>query len=96
MGDITAKDIVIPLFVLVSSLIPLATLVWKFALMSAKVGENSKDIDGIARKFEEEFKSVDAKKDEQDTQIQQLGLTMSRIEAKLDMLLKDVEASKPR
>jgi ABC-type transporter Mla subunit MlaD len=70
-------------------LLPVLGIVWKASQLSSRVTENEKDIGGIGDKLNKWQDKMDSKLEEIDASITSLNVVMSRIEARLTILIED-------
>jgi ABC-type transporter Mla subunit MlaD len=75
-------------------LLPVLGIVWKASQLSSRVTENEKDISGIGDKLNKWQDKTNSKLEEIDASINSLNVVMSRIEARLTILLEDRERIK--
>jgi hypothetical protein len=72
-------------------LLPVLGLVWKASQLSARVTENTKDIDGVGSKLNRWQDKMEQKLEEIDASINSLNLTMGRIEVRLTAIFDQKE-----
>ena len=81
-------QIIISLITIIVMFIPIGTILWKISRVVFRVENNEKDINNLAGKLNYRVDKIDERFVENEAKLNNIEITMGRIEEKLNLALK--------